>query len=110
MQYGVSTVTAASGDVLGTSAVKSHLRVEHDTEDALIAAYVAAAVAHVQSQTGRQLLTATYDVAFDRFPVGSEPQLLPMAPLQSVSSSSTSTLAAQRRQSTRRRSPAVTAW
>lgn len=85
MQYGRTVITAASGDVLSTANAKAHLRVEHSTEDTLIAAYVASAVEHIQEQTGRQLLTATYDISFDRFPVGAEPQRLPYAPLQSVS-------------------------
>lgn len=85
MSYGKVTVTPASGDVISTANAKAHLRVEHDAEDSYIASLVAVAVEHVQTQTGRQLLTATYDISFDRFPAGAEPQLLPLAPLQSVS-------------------------
>lgn len=86
MPYGKTLVTADSGptNVLSTATAKAHLRVEHSTEDTLIAAYVAAAVAHIEQQTNRQLLTATWDIDFDRFPVGGEAQLLPLAPLQSV--------------------------
>ena len=82
--YGKTLITAAVGAVLSTADAKAHLRVDHTVEDTVIAAYVAAATRHLEDQTNRQLLTATWDITFDRFPVGHERQLIPLAPLQAV--------------------------
>jgi uncharacterized phiE125 gp8 family phage protein len=45
---------------------------------------IKAATSHVESGTGLQVITATVDVLFDRFPSGSSPVKLPLYPLQSI--------------------------
>jgi uncharacterized phiE125 gp8 family phage protein len=48
--------------------LKAHLRVEHAEEDALIQALILAARQQVENLTGRALVTATKDEAWDAFP------------------------------------------
>lgn len=49
----LSLVTAAAVDVLSLADVKSHLRIDHDDDDAMLTAYLAAATALVDGATGR---------------------------------------------------------
>ena len=48
--------------------VKSHLRVEVDTEDDLLAIYIAAATAHAERYTGQAFAAQTWDEVLDAFP------------------------------------------
>lgn len=48
--------------------IKSHALVSHDRDDPLIYAWIGAAVEEAQHETSRQLITATYDEYFDRWP------------------------------------------
>lgn len=61
---------------------KKHLRVDDSDQDYIIDALIRAAVEDVQNEASRQLVTATYDVAFDGFPSGA--WRLPHAPLRNV--------------------------
>jgi len=84
--YGLSLLTAPATEPLTTAEAKAHLRVQHADEDTLIDGLVKAARQLVEDRTGRQLVTATWDVTFDRFPCGRERLKLPKFPTQSVTS------------------------
>lgn len=64
---------------------KTHLRITDDAEDAIVALYLAAAVANIDGKLGRlgrALVTQTWELVCDRLPYGAIE--LPLGPLQSV--------------------------
>ena len=63
---------------------KAHLKVTRDTENPLIAAYIRAAREYAEIFTGRQLVTATWQLYLDTFPAYEI--RLPRPPLSSVGS------------------------
>lgn len=83
----VRTAAPSSDDPLLTTAeAKAHCRVDHSTDDTLIASLVAAATAHLDGWAGilgRCLVTQTWRQDLCGFPAGSEIRL-PLAPVQSV--------------------------
>lgn len=88
MRYGLSLQTAPSGEPLTTAEAKKQCEVAtaitaHDT---FLDSLVAAARQDFERITGRVLLTQTWDLYLDRFPLGSDPILLPKPPLISVTS------------------------
>lgn len=74
---------APAAEPLTTADAKAHLRVDHSDDDALIAAYVAAARAHIEARTGTRLFTQTVSVKTDDW---NDMAILPICPIQSVSS------------------------
>ena len=48
--------------------VKKHLRFQTTTEDDLLTAWIAAARVYFEEQSGRQIVSAVYEYALDRFP------------------------------------------
>lgn len=67
----VSVVTPNAGEVVVTADVKAHLRIDHSTEDTLIAALMAAAVNEIDSPNGwlgRSLLSRTLRLTLDAPP------------------------------------------
>jgi len=84
--YGLKLITAPATEPLTTAEAKAHLRVEHNDEDSLIDGYTKAARELVEARTGVQLVTATWDLTFERFPCGREALKLPKWPTQSVTS------------------------
>lgn len=88
----VSSVQEASPPVsaLTLAYVKLHIRALGNADDTLIAVWINAAASYFESQTGRQLLTATREAWLDGFPFlgadGRNARIeLPHPPLQSVS-------------------------
>lgn len=75
-------ITPADGLALELGVVKAHLRVDHDTEDALIEALIGAATEWVETFTNRVLLTQTWDRLLDE--VEGECIALPKSPVASV--------------------------
>ena len=63
--------------------VKAHLRVDHDEEDDLLAAAIAAARSHVETATRRKLIEQSWRIHLDRWP-RNRMLRLPIAPLMSV--------------------------
>lgn len=55
--------------MLDLATVKSHLRVDHDDEDALIEAYLAAAISTFETWTNRQLVAAGSVPAGNQLPM-----------------------------------------
>lgn len=83
--YALTVVTAPVGDPLTLEEVKAHLRVDSTADDELIGALILAARLKLESDTGRALLTRTYDLSLDGWPA-SGVLLLPYSPVQSVTS------------------------
>lgn len=79
-------VTLLAGPALEPVAledVKAHLRVDHDEEDDLLTAAIAAARSHVEGKTRRKLIQQTWRIHLDRWP-RSRMLRLAIAPLISV--------------------------
>ena len=74
-------ITAPSTEPVSLADLKAHLRVEDDTDNALITALGKAAREYAERYTGRQLITAEWRVQFDAFPEGDNPINLPHPPL-----------------------------
>ena len=76
-------LTAPAVEPLTLAEAKNVLRVEHNDDDDLIAALVAAARQHVEAATRRALITQTWRVSLDAWPVDGRIAVQP-APLQSL--------------------------
>lgn len=68
------------------SEAKEHLRVDQSVEDPLIAGLIKSARQHCESVTRRALVSQTWKLWLDEFPVDGWPIELPLPPLRSVSS------------------------
>lgn len=79
-------VAAPAAEPLSTADAKAMLRVDHSSEDFLIASLVTAARELVEEQTGRALITQTWDMQVPRFPADGWGLRIPRAPLTSVTS------------------------
>lgn len=64
--------------------LKEQLRIDHDAEDALLAAKITSARRHMENLTGTAIAVATYEFRLDRFP--SVEIKVPRGPLVSVAS------------------------
>lgn len=82
----LTLVTKPTEEPVTLDEAKAHLRVESTAEDALIQALIAAAREYAESVTGRQLVTATWDLKLDAFPADGAAIELPKAPLRSITS------------------------
>lgn len=69
LRFGLSLVSAPAAEPITTAVAKLHLRVDHETDDALIDTLCAAAREYVEARTQRKLITQTWDLKLDRFPV-----------------------------------------
>lgn len=77
-------ITAPLAEPLTLAEVKQHLRVDHTEEDGLIAIYIRAAREHAERFLGRALVSQTWDLYLDAFPVNEI--RIPLPPLRSVES------------------------
>jgi uncharacterized phiE125 gp8 family phage protein len=80
-------ITGPTVQPLTLEEVKAHLRVDYSDADDLISAYIAAATSYVEGQygfTGRALVTQTWELVIDHFPV--HEIKIPLPPLQSIES------------------------
>ena len=76
-------VTAPTTECLTLDEAKAQVRVDHDSEDALILDLLTAAREHVEALTNRKLLTQTHDVWFGGFD-GDDEIEIPFGTLQQV--------------------------
>lgn len=88
MSYQLRLVTAAATEPLTLAQAKTQVRVEADdtTHNDDLTALIIEARQYIEQRLGRQLITATWDLAFDRFPVGESEIPIPLPPLQSITS------------------------
>ncbi len=77
-------LTAPAVEPLTLVEAKAFLRVESNDDDDVIAALIAAARVHVESDTRRALITQSWRLSFDAWPEDGRVPVLP-APLQSLS-------------------------
>lgn len=82
----LSVATAPAAEPVSLEAVKAHLRIDSDAEDALLTGLIAAARQHVEGETRRALIERTYDLVLDGFPRHGAPIEIPRPPLRSVTS------------------------
>lgn len=83
----LSLVTEPAEEPLTLDEVRTHLRLDDSTDDAYALALAAAVREAFESETGRQLVTATWRATLDCFPASRhDPIRLPRPPLASVSS------------------------
>lgn len=82
--YILDIVTAPVGQVVDGSEMSEYLRWDSQEELRLIQQNIAGATDYVQKVTGKQLLTATYDVSWRRFPGAWGELVLPRVPVASV--------------------------
>lgn len=68
MNYNRLTFPSAENSLIKLEDVKKHLRILHDTEDALIQGYLDTAVFHYEDFTGRIVNVSTFKCTLDRFP------------------------------------------
>ncbi len=77
-------LTAPEAEPLSVADAKAFLRVEHDDDDAVIAALIAAARNHIEALARLGLMTQTWRIVLDRWP--QDGRIRPrLGPLQSVS-------------------------
>jgi len=82
----ITVLTPPAAEPVALALAKQHLRVDHDDDDAMIAAIIAAARAYCERFCRRTFPTATLRLTLDRFPAGGGAIRLPYPPLVSVSS------------------------
>jgi len=80
-------IAAPAVEPLTLTEVKEHLRVDHNISDSLIQTYIEAATSYIDGEfglLGRALVTQTWELIIDHFPV--HEIKIPLPPLQSVTS------------------------
>lgn len=82
----ISQVTAPAVEPLSLSECKLFLRVDHTSDDTLIASMLASARLWVETYTRRALCTQTVDLKYAGWPIIGSPLVVPYAPLQSITS------------------------
>jgi uncharacterized phiE125 gp8 family phage protein len=77
-------ITAPVVEPITLVEAKSHLRVDHDADDVLIASMIQSTRGYCEQWTARAFITQTWELVIDEFPTN-EVQI-PLPPLQSVTS------------------------
>jgi uncharacterized phiE125 gp8 family phage protein len=86
MAYGLELVTGPSVWPLSVDEAKSHLRVDHTTDDTYIESLIKAATTIAERFQNRQYITQTWKVTMDYFPPNGYAIQLPIAPVSSITS------------------------
>lgn len=84
MRYAITTVVPPEVEPVDLALAKAHLRIDHDEEDALIQAWIAAARVLTEEYTGRRWVTQTLRLTMSGFP--SWEFEFPITPVASVTS------------------------
>lgn len=84
--FGLKQYAAPASEPLTLADAKAHLRQDITDDDTYISSLISAARAHVENWIGRRLVTQTWDLARDDFPVGAREITIPYGPVQSISS------------------------
>jgi uncharacterized phiE125 gp8 family phage protein len=86
IHWGLALVAAPAVEPITLEEGKLHLRVDSSTEDELITTLIRAARHHAEGFLGQRLISSTWSLTLDQFPVSDAcPILLPYPPLSSVS-------------------------
>lgn len=80
----LSTILAPTAEPVSLAAAKTHLRVDHDDEDLLIAGLISVARQYVEAWTKRRLVVQTLRADLDYFPYGVIE--LPVGPVRDIAS------------------------
>lgn len=76
-------ITPPDGEVVTLDEARSQCRIDQSDEDALLQSYIQASGQHIEDVTGRQRLTATWELSLDGFSCWID---VPKPPLRSVTS------------------------
>jgi uncharacterized phiE125 gp8 family phage protein len=85
-QYALDLVTAPAAQPLSVDEAKSHLRVDHTTDDTLIESLIKAATQIAERFQNRRYINQTWRLTMDRFPDDGCAIEIPIGPLSSVTS------------------------
>lgn len=77
-------ITPAAGEPLTLAEAKAHLRVDLADDDLLITSLISAARQHAEFLTGRQLLSASWQLVIDQFPRVINLERCPVLAVQSL--------------------------
>jgi uncharacterized phiE125 gp8 family phage protein len=77
----LNLVTPPAREPIELPEAKLQCRIDIDDDDALVLGYIETARTHVENATNRQLITATWEMALDYWPMSID---IPRSPLQSV--------------------------
>lgn len=83
---GLTRTTAPTVEPITRAEAKAHSRVTVSDDDEYIDALIAATRDRIENHTKRALLTQTWRLTLDSFPLGRRDIILPWSPLQSVTS------------------------
>lgn len=86
LRYGLSLVTPPASEPVTLAEIKTHCRVDISTDDSYLSALITAARNHVENVLGRRIVTQTWDMTMDRFPLGLRDMRMPWGPWQSITS------------------------
>jgi len=75
-------ITPPEVEPVSLEEAKSHLRVDHDDDDLLIANYIVGARQMAEKYTARAFVTQTWELVVDAFPTNEI--MIPLPPLQSI--------------------------
>jgi uncharacterized phiE125 gp8 family phage protein len=81
---GLRPITPPSVEPVTLAEAKLHLRVDHTDDDTLIGLYIEGARQFTEKFTARALVTQTWELVIDQFPLSEI--MIPLPPLQSVTS------------------------
>ena len=83
-----TSATAPAAEPISTAQAKAFLRIDVSDQDTLIDELIASARTRVENDTGRSLITTTWDLTFDAFPTARAIPMprLPMASISSITS------------------------
>ena len=86
--YGISQTVAPSTEAVAIADVRRHVNLgaSNTDHDSVLTLLMARARIYCENFTNRQLVSATYALTIDGFPIGREKLYLPKSPIQSITS------------------------
>lgn len=79
---GLRLITPPTAPAVAVSDIKADLRVDHNDDDALIAAYLDASTQWVEERLEKKLMTQSWEFVIDEFPCNEI--MLPLGPVQTL--------------------------